>query len=80
MKLTLAAILLASTAAVAQLPQYTPAQCALILNRPDRLLGNPDAQRAACLFPNDPAKQAEWLAQMGIARASNPSNLTVRRR
>lgn len=24
--------------------------------------------KAACIYPNDPAKQAEWIAQMEIAR------------
>jgi hypothetical protein len=54
---------------------YTRAQCNLILNR-----NGTDAQRAACMYPNDKAKRVEFMREMALTRAANPNEFTIRNR
>jgi hypothetical protein len=59
----------------AAIPGYSPAQCNLILNH-----NGTDAQKAACMYPNDMAKRVEFMREMALTRAANPTDFTLRQR
>jgi hypothetical protein len=40
----------------------------------------PIAAQAACLYPNDPAKRTEWLAQQLTIKNNNREELTIKQR